>query len=118
MQKTTYTARFGNIYFLSYVGDTLRWATEDIVQEELPANIKHLLARLDRLEAVNNMDDPVACEGRLKRPANDGSGSETSQTAVVLPRNPPGQAIGRPPATKSQILLLHPHLWTEYHAGI
>jgi hypothetical protein len=46
------------------------------VQEELPANIKQLLARLDRLEAVMDMHDPVACEGRLKRPANDLSGTK------------------------------------------
>ena len=70
MQKSKYAARFGNIYFLSRVGDTLRWATEDMVREELPADIKRLLRRLDRLEAVKNMDDPVACAGRLKRPAN------------------------------------------------
>jgi hypothetical protein len=46
-----YTARIDNIYFLSRIGLSLRWATQDIAREELPANIKHLLARLERLEA-------------------------------------------------------------------
>ena len=75
MQKSKYTARFGNIYFLSRVGESLRW-TQDIVREELPTDIKRLLRRLDRLEAIKNMDDPVACAGRLMRPANDGSATK------------------------------------------
>jgi hypothetical protein len=48
---TQNTARVDNIYFLDRIGESLRWATEDIVREQLPANIQHLLARLDRLEA-------------------------------------------------------------------
>lgn len=51
MDKAKYTARIDNIYFLDRIGVTLRWATEDIARADLPANIKHLLARLDRLEA-------------------------------------------------------------------
>jgi hypothetical protein len=51
MSKSKYTARIDNIYFLSRIGSSLRWATQDISRAELPANIKHLLARLDRLEA-------------------------------------------------------------------
>jgi hypothetical protein len=51
MDKPKYAAKIENIYFLSRIGPSLRWATEDIVREELPANIKHLLAKLDRLEA-------------------------------------------------------------------
>jgi hypothetical protein len=73
MQKSKYTARVGNIYFLAYVGDTLRWATQDIVREELPADIKRLLDLLDRRDTIVVMDDPVACARRLKRPANDRS---------------------------------------------
>jgi hypothetical protein len=76
MQKSKYTAQIGNIYFLSHVGESLRSATQDIAREELPANIQRLLRRLDRLEAIKDMDDPVACEGRLKRPANDLSGTK------------------------------------------
>ena len=51
MDNTKYAARIANIYFLRRIGESLRWATEDIAREDLPANIKHLLARLDRLEA-------------------------------------------------------------------
>ena len=51
MEMSKSTARIDNIYFLSRIGSSLRWATQDISREELPANIKHLLARLDRLEA-------------------------------------------------------------------
>jgi hypothetical protein len=51
MDKPKYAAKIENIYFLSRIGLSLRWATQDIASAELPANIKHLLARLDRLEA-------------------------------------------------------------------
>jgi len=51
MDRTKYAARIANIYFLGRIGESLRWATEDIARKDLPANIKHLLARLDRLEA-------------------------------------------------------------------
>ena len=51
MRSSKYTARVDNIYFLSRVGSTLRWATEDIAREELPTDVKHLLARLDRVKA-------------------------------------------------------------------
>jgi len=51
MQNAKYTARVDNIYFLSRIGSSLRWATQDIASADLPADVKHLLARLDRLEA-------------------------------------------------------------------
>jgi hypothetical protein len=51
MAKSKYAARINNIYFLPCIGKSLRWATDDIAREELPAEIKHLLASLDRLEA-------------------------------------------------------------------
>jgi hypothetical protein len=51
MENPKYTARVDNIYFLSRIGSSLRWATQDIASEDLPADIKHLLARLDRVEA-------------------------------------------------------------------
>ena len=66
MDRPKYTARIDNIYFLTRIGETLRWATQDIADEELPANIKHLLARLDRLEVRaqakrhRSIDDPSA----------------------------------------------------------
>jgi hypothetical protein len=45
-----YAARVDNIYFLSHIGPSLRWATEDYVRDELPASVKELLTRLDQLE--------------------------------------------------------------------
>jgi hypothetical protein len=51
MRKSKYTAQIDNIYFLSRIGATLRWATRDIGREELPADVKRLLGRLERLEA-------------------------------------------------------------------
>jgi len=63
MGKAKYTAQIENIYFLSRIGATLRWATQDIGREELPPDIKRLLGRLDRLEAKSkakndDADDP------------------------------------------------------------
>lgn len=64
MSKPKHTARIENIYFLSRIGTTLRWATQDIAREDLPADIKRLLGRLDRLEAraaaqgTSGDDDP------------------------------------------------------------
>lgn len=51
MTKPKFIAQVGNVYFLGRIGMSLRWATSDITHEELPAEIKHLLRRLDRLEA-------------------------------------------------------------------
>jgi hypothetical protein len=48
MADPKYAARIDNIYFLGRIGETLRRATDDIAREQLPANIQHLL---DRLEA-------------------------------------------------------------------
>jgi hypothetical protein len=67
MDKPKYTARIENIYFLERVGETLRWATQDIADEELPANIKHLLARLDRLEARAKTKRQQPIDGRSPR---------------------------------------------------
>lgn len=49
--QTKYTARIDNIYFLSRIGLTLRWATRGMARDDLPADIRHLLAKLDRQEA-------------------------------------------------------------------
>jgi hypothetical protein len=51
MAKAKYTARIDNIYFLSRIGLSLRWATQNIAHEDLPADVRQLLARLDRVEA-------------------------------------------------------------------
>ena len=48
--KPKSTARLGNVYFLRRVGSTLRSVTSDITKEELPAEIQHLLRKLERQE--------------------------------------------------------------------
>jgi hypothetical protein len=50
MPNPKYAAQLKNVYFLTRIGESLRWATSDIAQEELPQDIQHLLRRLDRLE--------------------------------------------------------------------
>jgi hypothetical protein len=42
--------QLANIVFLGHVGQTLREATSDIPQEELPKDIQRLLRRLERVE--------------------------------------------------------------------
>ena len=52
--------QLANVVFLDKVGETLRQATSDIVQEELPEEILLLLRRLERLEqqkAPKDSDD-------------------------------------------------------------
>jgi len=61
--KAKYTARIDNIYFLSRIGQSLRWATQDIAREELPADIRQLLARLERLEAKTKTKDQPPEDG-------------------------------------------------------
>jgi len=46
-----YTVRIGNVYFLSRIGLSLRWATRNMAREELPSDVRQLLDRLDELEA-------------------------------------------------------------------
>ena len=62
MQKPKFTARVNNIYFLSRIGCSLRWATQGLAPEELSSDVKHMLERLDELEAIAH---------RLARPNND-----------------------------------------------
>ena len=63
MPTPKYVAQISNVYFLTRIGESLRWATSDIAQEELPANVILLLRRLDRQERRQN-----AIKGR---PDND-----------------------------------------------
>src|SRR5262245_57980794 len=63
MDEPRYTARIDNIYFLGRVAETLRWVTQDIAEADLPPHIKHLLAKLDRLEARG--------EAKRRRSADD-----------------------------------------------
>ena len=52
MEKPKFAARVDNIYFLSRIGSSLRWATQGVARDELSSNVKHLLDRLDQLEAI------------------------------------------------------------------
>jgi hypothetical protein len=49
--------QLANVVFLDKVGETLRQATNDIVQEELPEDIRLLLRRLERLEQKKAFKD-------------------------------------------------------------
>lgn len=51
MQKPKYVAQIENVYFLSHIGESLRWATSDIARDDLPDDIERLLWRLERAEA-------------------------------------------------------------------
>ena len=60
MTRTKSVARLDNVVFLSRIGATLRWATQDIAREDLPPDVRRLLGRLERLEARRerkNADD-------------------------------------------------------------
>jgi hypothetical protein len=50
-KTSRYTVRVGNVLFLSRIGLSLRWATQGMAREDLPADVRQLLARLDELEA-------------------------------------------------------------------
>jgi hypothetical protein len=63
MPTPKYVAQISNVYFLTRIGESLRWATSDIAQEELPENVILLLRRLDRQERRQN--------ATKRRPDND-----------------------------------------------
>ena len=50
-RKPKYVAQIENVYFVRRIGASLRQATADIARQDLPEDIRHLLRRLDRLEA-------------------------------------------------------------------
>jgi hypothetical protein len=53
--------RPANAAFIDYAGDAIRQATSDIVQAELPEDIRRLLRALERLEqerARTDSEDP------------------------------------------------------------
>jgi hypothetical protein len=52
-----YSVRVGNVYFLSRVGLSLRWATQGLAPDALAPDVRHLLARLDQLEAQELAED-------------------------------------------------------------
>jgi hypothetical protein len=51
MNRPKTIARIENVVFLSRIGQMLRGATQDVVREDLPPDIKRLLGRLERPEA-------------------------------------------------------------------
>lgn len=51
MTRSKYSVRIGNVYFLSRIGLSLRWATEGLAPEQLSPDVRNLLARLDQIEA-------------------------------------------------------------------
>ena len=51
MSMSKYSVRVDNVFFLSRIGLSLRWATRHIAREELPTDIRQLLTQLDQLEA-------------------------------------------------------------------
>ena len=61
MPRRKYVAQVDNIYFLSRIGESLRWATSDITREALPEEVVLLLRRLDRLEARNLTRESRLC---------------------------------------------------------
>ena len=61
MPRRKYVAQVDNIYFLSRIGESLRWATSDITREALPEEVVLLLRRLDRLEARNLTRESRRC---------------------------------------------------------
>lgn len=65
MGKSKDAVRIDNIYFLSRIGLSLRWATRDIARRDLPPDIRRLLARLDRLDARARREPPDDRFGRL-----------------------------------------------------
>jgi hypothetical protein len=58
MRLRTKYPQLANIVFLDKVGEVLRRATSDIVQEELPDDIRLLLRRLESLEQGKTFNDP------------------------------------------------------------
>jgi len=89
MAKKKFTARVNNIYFLSRIGSSLRWATQGMAPEELSANVKHTLERLDRLDAIAELlspaDNDASCEAPNRRSNADGSWANRPQRRVQAP---------------------------------
>jgi hypothetical protein len=66
MAKAKYAARIDNIYFVSRIGLSLRWATQGIAREDLPTHIRQLLARLDRVEQREAADERAAGKAQTR----------------------------------------------------
>ena len=51
MRKPKYSVCIGNVYFLARIGLSLRWAAAGTTPDQLAPEVKHLLSRLDQVEA-------------------------------------------------------------------
>jgi hypothetical protein len=81
MQKPKFTARVYNIYFLSRIGSSLRWARQGLAPEGAVARC-HMLERLDELEATAEQLSRPDQRSRLNRRA-------VPSPAHYLPQGPP-----------------------------
>ena len=50
MDKPPFAKHIETTFFLARLGKSLRRVTQDVIRDELPANKKHVLVQLDRLE--------------------------------------------------------------------
>jgi hypothetical protein len=67
MRKPKYSVRIGNVYFLARIGLSLRWAAAGFASDQLAPEIRHLLARLDQVEAQQAAAEHAA----TAKPDND-----------------------------------------------
>jgi hypothetical protein len=65
MRKPKYSVRIGNVYFLARIGLSLRWAAAGTTPDQLAPEVRHLLLRLDQVEAQEAAAEPTA------KPDND-----------------------------------------------
>jgi hypothetical protein len=65
MRKSKYSVRIGNVYFLARIGLSLRWAAAAAASDQLTPEVRHLLQRLDQVEAQEAAADLTA------KPDND-----------------------------------------------
>jgi hypothetical protein len=67
MRKPKYSVRIGNVYFLARIGLTLRWAAAGLAPDQLAPEVRHLLTRLDQVEAAQAAAERTAAV----KPDND-----------------------------------------------
>lgn len=56
MRSHKYSVRIGNVYFLARIGLSLRWAAAGAAPDQLTQEVRHLLTRLDQVEAQQAAD--------------------------------------------------------------
>ena len=57
-RKPKYVAKLGNVYFVSHLGESLRRATADLRDDQLPSDVRRALRHLDRLEFLRAFIQP------------------------------------------------------------